>query len=168
MILASLNNKDYKIEFSDKGYSQGTINDTNFFLDIIKNSQNSYHILYNNKSFKVNILSVDSEEKTVLLKINNTSYTVKLTEEIDLLLKKMGIKNKAKQLKKELKAPMPGLIVNIPVKKGDKIKQGETLLVLEAMKMENNLKAVHDIIIKDIPAEKGNSVEKNEVLIVFE
>ena len=168
MILASHNNKDYKIEFSDKGYAQGTINNTKFFLDIIKNGQNSYHILYNNKSFKVNILSVDSEEKTVLLKINNTSYTVKLTEEIDLLLKKMGIKNKTKQLKKELKAPMPGLIVNIPVKKGDKIKHGETLLVLEAMKMENNLKAVHDVIIKDIPAEKGNSVEKNEVLIVFE
>ena len=168
MILASLNDKDYKIEFSDKEYSQGTINDTNFFLDIIKNGQNSYHILYNNKSFKVNILSVDSEEKTVLLKINNTSYTVKLTEEIDLLLKKMGIKNKTKQLKKELKAPMPGLIVNIPVKKGDKIKQGEILLVLEAMKMENNLKAVHDVTIKDISAEKGNSVEKNEVLIVFE
>lgn len=168
MITTSVNNKDFIIEFSDKEYSQGKINNSDFTLDIIKNDRNSYHILYKHKSFNINIISVDTEEKTVLLKINNTSFTVKLTEEIDLLLKKMGIKSKSKQLKKELKAPMPGLIVNIPVKKGDKIKQGETLLVLEAMKMENNLKAEHDVTIKDIQAEKGNSVEKNEVLIVFE
>lgn len=168
MITTSLNNKNYKIEFSDKKYSKGKINNFNFTLDIIKNEQNSFHILYKYKSFNINIISVDTKEKIVFLKINNTSFSVKLTEEIDLLLKKMGIKNKSKQLKKQLKAPMPGLIVNIPVKKGAEIKKGETLLVLEAMKMENNLKAEHNVVIKDIQTEKGNSVEKNEVLIVFE
>ncbi|MCF6185251.1 MAG: biotin/lipoyl-binding protein [Bacteroidales bacterium] len=63
---------------------------------------------------------------------------------------------------------MPGLIVKIPVKKDDFVKQGEILLVLEAMKMENNLKAEHDVTIKNILVQNGNSVEKNEVLIVFE
>ena len=168
MITASVNNNDYKIEFLNKTCSRGIINNSEFNIDLIKNNNYSYHILYNQKSYNINIISVDTQEKLVLLKINNNSFNIKLTEEIDLLLKQMGIKNKSKQHKKELKAPMPGLIVNIPVNIGDKIKQGETLLVLEAMKMENNLKAEHDVIIKDISAEKGNSVEKNEVLIVFE
>jgi len=168
MITASVNNNDYKIEFLNKEYSQGIINNSDFNIDLIKNNNNSYHVLYNKKSYNINIVSEDTEEKTILLKINNNSFNIKLTEEIDLLLKQMGIKNKSKQQKKELKAPMPGLVVNIPVNKGDKIKQGETLLVLEAMKMENNLKAEHDVTIKDISAEKGNSVEKNEVLILFE
>ncbi len=168
MITASLNNKDYKIEFSNNTYLKGTINNSEFILDSVKNNQHSFHILYKHKSYNINIITVDTEEKTVSLKINNTAHTIKLTEEIDLLLNKMGIKSKSKQFKKELKAPMPGLIVNIPVKKGDKINQGETLLVLEAMKMENNLKAEHDVAIKEIPVKEGNSVEKNEVLIVFE
>ncbi len=167
MITASVNNNEYKIEFSNNNYTQGKINNSDFFIDLIKNN-NSYHILFNQKSYNINIISVDTEEKTISLKINNKSFNIKLTEEIDFLLKKMGIKNKSGQHKKELKAPMPGLIVNIPVKKGDFVKQGETLLVLEAMKMENNLKAEHDVTIKNISAEKGNSVEKNEVLIVFE
>ncbi len=167
MTIATVNGKDYRVEFFDNKFSEGSINNTNFTLDIIKNNTRSFHILFNKKSFNLTIISVDTEEKTISLKINNSDFTVKLTEEIDLLLKKMGIKSKSKQLKKELKAPMPGLIVNIPIKKGDFVKQGETLLVLEAMKMENNLKAEHDVTVKDIPAKKGDSVEKNEVLIVF-
>jgi acetyl/propionyl-CoA carboxylase alpha subunit len=167
MITAVHNNKKYNIDFADSENSSGTINKQDFLLDIVKKNNNSYHILFENNSYNINILSVDTEKKQVSLKINQKVFSVKLTEEIDLLLNKMGIKNKSEKVKKELKAPMPGLIVDIPVKEGDEINKGETLLVLEAMKMENNLKAEHDIIIKSILAQKGTSVEKNEILIVF-
>ncbi len=168
MITATLNNEKYEIEFFNKQYVTGKINNTDFLLDSVKNNENSFHILYKQKSFNITIVSVNTEEKTVLLNINKNSYSVKLTEEIDVLLNKMGIKSQTKRIKKELKAPMPGLILNIPIKKGDFVKQGETLLVLEAMKMENNLKAENDVTIKDIQVQNGNSVEKNEVLIIFE
>jgi biotin carboxyl carrier protein len=68
----------------------------------------------------------------------------------------------------ELKAPMPGLVLNIVVKEGDSISKGDALLVLEAMKMENNIKSPTDGIIKKIHAVKGNAVEKNQLLISFQ
>ena len=69
---------------------------------------------------------------------------------------------------KELKAPMPGLVLKIEVEVGQTIKEGDALVVLEAMKMENVLKSPADVVIKSIGVTEGNAVEKNEVLIEFE
>ena len=60
---------------------------------------------------------------------------------------------------------MPGLVVDIPVSEGQAVKKGETLLILEAMKMENALKATADVTIGRIAVKKGMAVEKNEMLI---
>ena len=68
----------------------------------------------------------------------------------------------------DLKAPMPGLVLEILVCEGDKINKGDTLVVLEAMKMENALKAVADATVKKISIKKGNTVEKNQVLVHLE
>ncbi len=62
---------------------------------------------------------------------------------------------------------MPGMVLNILVKEGDEVKKGDTLLILEAMKMENSLKATADGVIKKIVAVKGTAVEKNQILIQF-
>ncbi len=60
------------------------------------------------------------------------------------------------------------MVLSINVVKGQRINKGETLLVLEAMKMENNLKADADFIIKEIHCGKGDTVDKNQLLISFE
>jgi biotin carboxyl carrier protein len=65
----------------------------------------------------------------------------------------------------DLKAPMPGLVVDIPVKEGDTVSKGDTLVILEAMKMENALKAVADATVKKIAVTKGQAVDKNTLLI---
>ncbi len=168
MLIVKIENKEYKIEFSDNNFDKGIINNSGFETDISEIDKNTFHIIHKNISYNVKIISTDITEKKVQLKINNKIFETEITEEIDLLLKKMGIKQQSVKIKKELKAPMPGLILNIPVSKGQTVNKGDILLVLEAMKMENNLKAEHEATIKDILAVKGNSVEKNEVLIVFE
>ncbi|PIU00194.1 MAG: acetyl-CoA carboxylase biotin carboxyl carrier protein subunit [Bdellovibrionales bacterium CG10_big_fil_rev_8_21_14_0_10_45_34] len=66
-----------------------------------------------------------------------------------------------------LAAGMPGKIVDIYVKAGDAVKAGQSLLIMEAMKMENEIKAVADTVVKEIKVEKGQSVESGAVLIVF-
>ena len=68
----------------------------------------------------------------------------------------------------DLKAPMPGLIVDIKVQVGDTVKKGDTILILEAMKMENILKASGDGKIKAIKISIKQNVEKNQVMIEFE
>jgi len=67
-----------------------------------------------------------------------------------------------------LKAPMPGLVLDISTKEGETVKKGDTLLILEAMKMENAIKSPTDGIIKNIAINKGEAVEKNQVILNFE
>jgi biotin carboxyl carrier protein len=87
---------------------------------------------------------------------------------VDLLLERLGMKNVGVKKVNNLKAPMPGLISKLLVKEGDEIKQGEPLLVLEAMKMENVFKAVADVKIKAIKVSEKQAVEKGAELITFE
>ena len=74
---------------------------------------------------------------------------------------------KAKQIN-AIKAPMPGLILEISVTVGQEVKENDQLLILEAMKMENSIASPRDGVIKSISAEKGNAVEKGQLLIEFE
>jgi biotin carboxyl carrier protein len=67
----------------------------------------------------------------------------------------------------EVKAPMPGLVLEIRVNVGDAVKKGDAILVLEAMKMENILKSPTDGTVSKINVKKGIAVEKNQVLINF-
>jgi len=67
-----------------------------------------------------------------------------------------------------LNAPMPGLVVDIKVKSGDKVAKGQPLIVVEAMKMENIIKAKHAGVIKAVRVQAGTSVEKGDILLEFE
>ena len=83
------------------------------------------------------------------------------------VFEKMGMKNGATGKVNNIKAPMPGLIIDLRVKEGDKVMPGDALLILEAMKMENMIKASAESIVKSVKVKKGDSVEKNQVLIEF-
>ena len=67
-----------------------------------------------------------------------------------------------------LKAPMPGLVVRVPVEPGDAVTPGMGLIVLEAMKMENELKAPAAAVVKAVRVAPGEAVEKGQVLLEFE
>ena len=66
-----------------------------------------------------------------------------------------------------IKAPMPGLIVNVPVTAGQAVKQGETLIILESMKMDNELCAPRDGIVARLHVEAGDSVEGKQTLVTL-
>ncbi len=68
----------------------------------------------------------------------------------------------------EIKAGMPGKIVKVLVKAGDKVSANQTLIVMEAMKMENDLKSPHDVTVKEVIVKEGQSVESGATLVVFE
>jgi biotin carboxyl carrier protein len=126
-----------------------------------------YNVLYKGKSINLEVVSLDAENKTVKLKLNNKPCEIHLKDKFDLLLEKLGMNNVHHQAAKDIKAPMPGLIFDIKVKVGDEVKKGDQVLILEAMKMENILKSPGDGVVKVIKIKKGDSVEKNQVLIQF-
>ncbi len=80
----------------------------------------------------------------------------------------MGLANLTASKVNNLKAPMPGLVLDILVKPGQEVEKDTPLLILEAMKMENVLKSPTDGTVKSLGAAKGDAVEKNHVLLTFE
>lgn len=146
---------------------EGSLNDALIKGDIIKISPYQYHLLYNNKSYSIDVVKLNTEEKTLVLKVNSVKFNLQLKDKYDELLHSLGLDNLASKKVNEIKAPMPGMVLRVLVNEGDEVKKGDPLLVLEAMKMENILKSPTEGIIKKIAAVKGVAVEKNQLLIQF-
>ncbi len=135
--------------------------------DVHPIDKNSFHIIHQNKTFTAHIVEVDYNSKEFTLQINGKIIKLNLKDKMDILLEELGMSDLAQVKINEVKAPMPGLISEILVKEGDEVKQGASLIILEAMKMENVIKSPGDGIISEIKVQKGSSVEKNQILIQF-
>ena len=62
---------------------------------------------------------------------------------------------------------MPGIVITVPVSRGDIVSKGDTVIILESMKMENELRAPRDGIITEVKVEPGASVEKDQSLVLI-
>lgn len=157
MLKIKVNNKyDFTI---DAGSHKG--------IDLIEVKDGVFHILKNNRSYTAEVLKANREEKKFVIRVNGNKYTVQIKDKYDDLLKELGIDASLAKKVKELKAPMPGLVVDVRIKEGAEVKKGDALVVLQAMKMENILKSPADAAIKKINVKKDDTVEKNQVLVSF-
>ena len=136
--------------------------------DVIKTSGFAYHILQNNTSYQAEIVSSNFNKKSYDVYINNTIYNVTISNDLDILLKDMGFSVGSSKHINSVKAPMPGLILDINVKVGQEVKEDDALLILEAMKMENAIAAPKDGHIKTIHVSPSNSVDKGALMIEME
>ena len=137
-------------------------------LDAVKVEETKFHVLKDNKPYKAEIISADFLSKKYTIKVNNNSYEIAISDTLDELIKSMGIERGRTKVVNAIKAPMPGLILEISVEVGQTVKENDPLLILEAMKMENSFLSPRDGVIKSIAVEKGNAVDKGQLLIEFE
>ncbi|MBL4745285.1 MAG: acetyl-CoA carboxylase biotin carboxyl carrier protein subunit [Flavobacteriaceae bacterium] len=137
-------------------------------LDILPLKNNHLHVLHQNVSKVFSIVKSDFQSKYYEINIGSVYYHITLEDTLAIHIKKLGFSLKKEVFSKELKAPMPGIILDITVKEGTLIKKGDPMVILEAMKMENTLNAPADGIIKSIYFSKGESVEKGTILIDME
>ncbi|HAF78712.1 MAG TPA: acetyl-CoA carboxylase biotin carboxyl carrier protein subunit [Maribacter sp.] len=137
-------------------------------LDSILVNENTLHVLDKNSAFDVEIIHSNFLNKTVTLSINRNIYDVKLEDEYDQQIKKMGLLAVTTQKLNEVKAPMPGLIVDVLVEVGQEVIEGTPLLVLSAMKMENVILAQGEGVIKSVEVKKDDAVEKGQLIIEME
>lgn len=144
-----------------------TVDGAPFAFDLLNLAAGHAHLLFQNKSYKIELVTEDREEKTSVIKVNGTLYKVAIEDQYDLLLKQLGFDNVKQNKMLEIKAPMPGLVLNVVVEEGQEVNKGDNLLVLEAMKMENIIKSPSSGTVKKINVTKGDKVEKNEILIQF-
>ena len=137
-------------------------------VDVLRITDNSYHILQESKPFQIEIVNADFNQKRYSVKVNNNSYTIDIADGLDLLIKEMGFALASTKNIAAIMAPMPGLILQINVKEGQEVEEGEQLLILEAMKMENIITSPRKGVVKKIAVKKGEAVEKKCLLIEFE
>jgi biotin carboxyl carrier protein len=161
-------NKKFKTKLNlENNLFEGTLNNLFVKGDFIKINNYQYHIILHEKSYTVDIIKLNIEEKKLLLKINSIKFDIELKDKYDELLHNLGLDDLAVKKINEIKAPMPGMVLSILINEGDVVKKGDSLLVLEAMKMENIIKSPADGTIKKIIAITGIAVEKNQLLIQF-
>ena len=126
---------------------------------------NRFNFVLNGKS---HLLHLINENGTYHVHLNGTYFPVRVEDERTRQLRKLVEKRTLQNGGQTVVAPIPGLITRIRVKKGDEVKRGDGIVLLEAMKMENEIKAEVDGIVSKILVNEGVSVEKDQSLIVIE
>ena len=134
-------------------------------LDIVQKSQNEFNLLHNQRSVNAIVLEESNTAKKLKVEVEGESFEVEIKEELDLVLEQMGFGVKADKHIKEIKAPMPGLVLEIAVAEGQEINEGDKILILVAMKMENIIKATKPATIKRVAVVAGQAVEKGQLLV---
>ncbi len=139
------NELDTKIELTEDGFAIMTIDGISYPVEILSHHQNEYELL-----------------------INGVSYSFSVETPFSLQRKKMLTSQASESTTIRLKAPMPGKILDVMVKTGDSVKAGDTLLILEAMKMQNAILASTKGIIKKVLVKAGDTTSKSDLLIELE
>ncbi len=138
-------------------------------LDLIPDDGDGhFHILHHQRAYRAEFVSADYAARQFVLRVNNILYTVDIADHYERLVQQLGLSVGGTQLQNTVKAPMPGLVLQILVEPGQIVQKGDPLLLLEAMKMENVIKAVGNGQVKTVAVEKGAAVDKGQLLLEME
>lgn len=133
---------------------------------IYTDNEGVQQVRFNHKNYRYEVLSRDGKQISILL--DGKVYNIEIKNELDLTIERMGLSEYADFQASDIYSPMPGLVLDIEVQDGDLVEEGQTLLILEAMKMENIIKATGSGKVTGIKIEKGDKVEKGQLLIEIE
>ncbi len=141
----------------------------------------NYKLKINGNEYNVDINEVEGQE--IKLDVNGTSYVVTVDQEIKQQRKAPVAASRPAQVSPvgggaapkasapaagtKVSTPLPGTILDVYVNVGDSVKAGQTVVLLEAMKMENNIEADTDGTVKEVKVRKGDSVLEGDVLVVI-
>jgi biotin carboxyl carrier protein len=141
-------------------------NNSRYQVDVSKNEFRPYiHLLINNKSY---LFSTTVNGDLVDVETLERAYMFEVIGEKKKELEKLGLRKKKVARKKDIHAPMPGLIVQVQVEVGQEVERGQGVIIIEAMKMENELKAPDRGVVREILVSEGQKVDQNTPLVVIE
>lgn len=163
--IISVNSSKFNLEIIDE--NQLTFNQEKINYELIHLNGYNYLLKLNNKQFELVADKENSDYFNVLVDGYHYEVTVRtaLQEKAFKLLESSTGKQRHHT---DVKAPMPGLILKIKKNVGDKVERGESVIILEAMKMENDLKAPASGQIEKMFVTEGSAVEKGSALFSIE
>ena len=137
-------------------------------IDIVKISPTEFNIIKDRHSINAKLVEADTTGKKLKIEIEGEIFDIEIKDELDQVLEKMGFGTVTNKVIKEIKAPMPGLVLEIAVADGQDVKEGDKILILGAMKMENCIMIHTNAKVKKVVVAAGQAVEKGQVLIELE
>ena len=158
------NGTELPIELRANG---AVIDGADLSYDIQHIDGNRYHLILDGRSYNAELMDYDLRERTFTWSMNGSKVKLRMEDEFDLLLKSMGIDKDSANKIDEIKAPMPGLVLEVLVKEGDDIKEGDPLLILEAMKMETTITATCASVIAAVNLKEGAMVNAEDLVVTL-
>lgn len=160
--ITTINEKQFEIDIQKDG--SVLVNGQPREVDFLPLGPALYSILMNNLSLEAVIDEKDGEYQVLM---GGRLYEGKVLDERSrlLLARSGGLEDNSGEV--SIKAPMPGLIVAVTVAEGQHVTKGETIVILESMKMQNELKAPRDGTVQRISVQPGQTVEQKKVLITI-
>jgi biotin carboxyl carrier protein len=137
-------------------------------LDLATLSPNEFNAIKDHQSLNARLIEANWLTKTFTLESGGETFEVEIKDQLDQQLEQMGFGTSSSKQLKEIKAPMPGLVLEVSVTGGQTVKEGDRILILEAMKMENSILIHADATIKKVLVVAGQAVEKGQVLVELE
>lgn len=134
-------------------------------FDLVAISPTEFNALSDHQSVNARLVKADLLNKTFSIETGGEIFEVLIKDALDQQLEQMGFGTSSGKQVKEIKAPMPGLVLEIAVTDGQPVKEGDRILILEAMKMENSILIHADATIKKVAVVAGQAVEKGQVLV---
>ncbi len=156
--VAIINDQHYEIEIDNTG--SVLVNGEARDVDFLNLGGSLFSVITENRSFEAVI--DDDEDKIAVMMTGRLFETQVLDERAMLMMQRRGAPASGSG---EVHAPMPGLIVEVTTQQGAAVSQGDTLVILESMKMQNELKSPTDGLVSAIHIEAGQAVDKNDLLV---
>lgn len=161
--IVTIDNRKFKVNTNHS--EKVKVNGNEYNLQVSRLSDHTFNVKINNEVYHITSSKLDVNRYSFLIDGHyfESEVRTRLEEEAANLLNNKNLISGSQQIK----SPMPGLILRINKKVGDSVEVGESLILLEAMKMENEVRSPSSGIVSEILAQEGKSVEKNQVLIVI-
>ena len=156
--VAIINNQQYEIEIDEDG--KVLINGAERDVDFLNLGGSLFSVITENKSLEA---VIDDDEGNIAVMMGGRLFeTQVLDERAILMMQRRGVQEAGSG---EVHAPMPGLIVEVAVQPDQQVDIGDTLIILESMKMQNELKSPIAGVVRSVHAAAGQAVEKNMLLV---
>lgn len=163
--ITTIADKEYEVEIH--GPRLVSVNGVEYKVDFEPISgQPVYSLLVDGGSYQAHIFEADEGALQILLR--GTLYSASVEDEREKRLKTTAGGRVAENGEFLLKAPMPGLVVQVPVNVGDEVSKGDVLVILESMKMQNELKAPRDGKVTRVQVKAGDSIEQKQAMVALE
>ena len=162
--ITAVNDDHFEIEINDEVHV--TVDGVQHQIDFqAVGNRPLYSLLIGGNSYEAYVEAVDDGWQ--VLHRGNLYHVQVEDERAQRLATLGGIRSSITRGEYQLKAPMPGMVVEIPVEVGQTVSQGDLLVILESMKMQNELKSPCDGIVTHVRAALGDSIEHNQVLVLI-